>query len=499
MRRLSRRLLPTLLLPLLLLAAGCSLIPEHETPEIAPPQRWLADAAAPAVAPGTPVASAVTWPEPGWWSLYGSPTLLRLVAAAERGNSDLGAAAARVLQAEAQRRIAGADLLPGVDASGGASQGWSFIEGEDGSDSTGFNAELAASYQLDLFGRNRAALVSAEASALASRYDRDTVALTVVSNVATTYFQLLQFRGRLAVARRNLEIAEGVLRIVEARVASGAASPLELAQQRTAVANQRASIPPLETQASQTETALAILLGVTPGGAGALAGGLGGGLGGGPGAGLGAGLGGSLMAIEPPAVTPGLPSALLARRPDVQAAEARLLAAEADIGAARAAYFPNVELTGRGGLDITAVSAVFDPIRTSIGLVASLAQTVFDGGRIEGQVEFTEARRAELIQSYRGTVIQSFADVENALIALRKAGEQEALQLEALEQARLGYRLAEARYRAGAEDLLTVLDAQRSLYAAEDQLVQVRFARLQASVALFQALGGGWQGSAAAI
>ncbi len=127
-----------------------------------------------------------------------------------------------------------------------------------------------------------------------------------------------------------------------------------------------------------------------------------------------------------------------------------------------------------------------------------MAQTLFDGGRIEGQVDFAEARRAELVQSYRATVIQSFSDVENALIALRKASEQEALQLEAQEQARLGYQLAEARYRAGAEDLLTVLDAQRSLFSAEDQVVQVRFTRLQASVALFQALGGGWQGPAAA-
>ncbi|MGH6946727.1 MAG: efflux transporter outer membrane subunit [Kiloniellales bacterium] len=444
--------------------AGCSLVPDYERPEVAIPPDWKTQLA---------TATPVDWPSRDWWRGYGSPSLDKLIATAQSNNTDIGAAAARVLQADAQARIAGAPLVPGVELAASADRQWNWSTAAASSKASDFATSLATSYELDLFGRNRAALLAAEVSVLRSRFDRDTVAIAVTADVATSYFQLLQLRDRLTVARRNLTIAQDILRIVEARVDAGAASPLELAQQRTAVANQRAAIPPLETQLRQTETALAILLGETPGSL--------------------EGVGGALTAIDPPSIDPGLPSGLLIRRPDVQAAEAALIAANADIGAARAAFFPSLDLSLRGSLGAPLVGTVFDPVGTSVNVAAGLVQTIFDGGRIAGQVDLAEGRKLELIEGYRQAVISAFGDVEDALIALDRSGAEETLRIQALEQARLAYQLAETRYRAGAEDLLTVLDAQRSLYQAEDAVVQTRAGRLQASVALYRALGGGWE------
>lgn len=448
---------------------ACSLVPDYLRPPVGLPQSWLGGEEA-------AVATATTWPSKDWWRGYRSPALDILIETAERNNTDIAAAAARIAQNDAQIRIAGSTLLPAVDASFDASRSFSKV-GEDGgrrldiSDSVG--AGLRARYEIDLFGINRANVLSAEASALFSRFDRETVGLTVVSDVATNYFQVLEFRDRLGVAQRNLENALRVLDVVESRYRNGAASALELAQQRTVVANQRATIPALESQARQSENVLATLLGTT--------------------ATEVVGPSGSLLELLPPPVDPGQPSELLIRRPDIQAAEARLIGANAEIGAARAAYFPAVDLVATYSRDGANLPALFNPVSLSYSIGASLAQPIFRGGALDGGVDLARARREELIQAYRQTVINAFADVQNALVAARRSAEQESLQEEVVEQARLSFSLAEARYREGASDLLTVLDAQRTLNSAEDQLVQIRFARLEASVGLFRALGGGWR------
>lgn len=447
--------------------AACSLVPDFERPGVPAPEQWK-DAPA--------QAAPVRWPSADWWRGFGSPPLDALIAAAERNNHDLGAAAARVLQADARARIAGAPLLPALDGNAGASRSWARSSGSSSSRAvitTRLSANLSASYQLDLFGANRAALAEAEASALFSRFDRETVALTVLAGVASTYLQTVQFRDRLSVARRNLQNALDVLGIVQARVNAGAESALDLAQQQTVVAQQRAAIPPLQTQERQSENALAILIGAAP--AAFVVG------------------GDSIMDIRPPAVAPGLPSTLLARRPDIQAAEAQLLAANARIGVARAAFFPTVPLTAETGFASASLGTLFHPASALSAVGSSLVQPIFQAGRLEGGVELAEGRYAELVADYRKAVISAFADVEDALVAVQRTAEQEALQAQAVEQARLAYRLAQTRYRAGAVDLLTVLDAQRTLSSTEDQLVQVHLARLQAAIAMFKALGGGWQ------
>jgi outer membrane protein, multidrug efflux system len=293
-----------------------------------------------------------------------------------------------------------------------------------------------------------------------------------MANVGTTYFSVLEFRDRLAIARDNLANAENVLAIVEARFNNGAASALDLAQQRTVVANQRAALPPLEQQLRQTENALAILLGQTPDALTIAT--------------------GSLANVVLPDIAPGLPSELLNRRPDVANAEAQLIAANADINTARAQLFPSIQLTAQGGFASTALSSLFDGPGLFWSLVASVTQPIFEGGRLSGQVDLTEARYEELVQVYRGAVINAFRDTEDSLVAIRQLAEQQTLQEEAVRQAQTAFELADTRYRGGLDTLLNVLDAQRTLFQARDTLVQVRSARLQATVSLYRALGGGW-------
>jgi multidrug efflux system outer membrane protein len=449
------------LLPLL---SGCSLVPDFERPAAPTPQAFQAVDS-----------DAQVWPSQDWWLAYRSPELDRLIDTAKRNNFDLGVAAARILQAEAQTKISGASLLPSVDFGGGASR--SYAKEYDGGRSVNItdsvSADLRASYQLDLFGANRADLLSAKSNLLSSRFDQETVSLSVVSDVANAYFQVLSFRDRLDVARRNLDLAERVLGVVDSRVRNGAASQLDLAQQTTAIANQRASLAALDSQLEQAGNNLALLLGAAPGDM--------------------VGPSTSLLEIVPPTVAPGQPSELLVRRPDIQAAEARLRSANAQIGVARAAYFPSIDLVGRYSRDGANLASLFNPAALSYSVAASLVQPIFAGGAIDGGVELAEARKEELVQTYRKAIVSAFNDVQNSLVVVDRSEVQEQYQMDAADSARRAFELAESRYREGATDLLTLLDAQRSLNAAEDNLVQIRFARLQASVSLFRALGGGWR------
>jgi len=410
------------------------------------------------------------WPAADWWRGFGSSELDSLVATARQNNLDLVAAAARLRQAEGQARIAGVALLPTLDASVGT--GRAGIGASNRSESTSYTASLSASYELDFWGANRADILSAQAALRSSRYDRETVALTVTSGVANTYLQVLSLRERLATARQNLEIAERVLGVVQARVRSGAATRLDLAQQTGTVAGQRAAIPPLEQQERDALTALAILLGRLPQGFNVE--------------------GASLDAIRIPAVAPGLPSDLLMRRPDLRRAEAQLDAADANVAAARAALFPSVRLTAGSGTQSSVLSTLFDE-NPGFSLGVSLARTLFDSGRLGAQKAVAEARRVEIIEGYRTTVVTAFGDVDKALGSVDSIARQQEQQAVQLEQARIALEIAEIRYRAGAADLLTLLDAQRTLYSAQDQNRQLKLSRLQAAVTLFRVLGGGWQ------
>lgn len=424
-------------------------------------------------------ANAPAWPARDWWTRYGDPQLSTLMDQAQAGNLDIAQAAARLRQADARARQAGAALLPQVGAGAnidtfyGRANGASLRE-------TDYNAGLNASYELDFWGKNRDLLDSARAAVRASDADRATVALTVTSGVANTYFQLLSLRERLAVARDNLKSAQDILNLVQRRVTAGYSPNADLIQQRAALAAEQATVPALEQQELEARNALAILLGRPP---------------------EGFTVGGdNLGALNPPPVAPGLASALLARRPDIVAAEANLMGAHADLAAARTAFFPSMTLTANGGLAYPALAAAIDTLPglgLAAGAGASLAQIVFDGGRTEGKVEESRAREEELLAAYRAAVIASFTDVENALGSFAHLGAQEAALREQVTQAEKVLSAARRKYLAGAADFLAVTDAQRALYTARDQLSDIRRARLVASVALFKALGGGYVSEAA--
>jgi multidrug efflux system outer membrane protein len=434
----------------------------------------------------TPETAAAAWPSQDWWRGFHSPDLNALIEDARAHNFDIAAAIARVRQADAQVRIAGAPLLP--DISGNASASWQHEGLGTGSSSRlgssasgGSNSSLdfhtyaiglSASYELDFWGRNRAARQSAVASAMFSRFDQQTVALTVVTNVANTWFTALSLADRLAVARGNLADAEQTLAVIRGRFDAGTANQLDLAQQQALVAGERALIPSFASQLEQEIIALGILVGqpperitVKPG---------------------------TLTELELPLVAPDLPSELLARRPDVASAEAQLVAQNFSITVARAAFFPSIQLTASAGYQASALNHLVTPGGALASLAEGLTLPIFDGGTLRGQLDVAKGRYDELLADYRKAVVQAFTDVDTALTAWRYATEQEALQRVAVDTARTAATIARAQMAAGTVDITTVLTAETTLFSDEDTLVQVRLVRAQALLNLYKALGGGW-------
>ncbi len=406
-------------------------------------------------------------PQQDWWRGFRSGELTKLVERAQLANLDIAAAVARIEQADAQTRISGAPLLPAIGFDGDAQRSRS-----GGNESNRFSAVLNASYEIDLWGKNRAALRSAEFASIASRFDREVIVLSTVSSVINTYFQVLAAQDRLRIARENVRAATRNLEVFQQRLTVGTSTGLDLAQQQSLVAQVRASIPPLEQQVRQNIVTLAVLLGEPP-----------------------ARLtvrGGSLLSITAQRVTPGLPSDLILQRPDIRDAEAQLLAANANVESARAALLPSIALTGQGGFVSAALNTLIVPQSAIYTLAAGVTQPLFDGFRLMSTLDLQKGRRTELLNLYRKAIISGFGDVERALIAVQLLAEQERLQAEAVATARRAYDLTQTQLREGAIDITTVLNTQRTLFGEQDALVVVRLTRLQAIVSLFQALGGGW-------
>ena len=448
----------TALAAALIMLGGCAV---HEPPTVVNmplPEAWRE----------VPLTTEAQVPQ-DWWRGFGSPRLEALVQEALAGSSDLRTAAQRVRQADIALQTAGAAQLPGVSVSAGSSANRS--EGTSTRKST--SVSLSVGYEVDLWGRLAAGEQGARAALEASRYDLETARITLTASVATTYFQWLALRERVAIARQSLETAERVLRVVQARARNGVATPLEVSQQTTTVLQQRTALAPLEEQVRQTASALALLLGREP---------------------VGFDVGGDegLMALDAPAVAPGLPSALLARRPDLRAAEARLAAADADVAAARAALLPSIALSAGGGVGSAALLSLAGATG-SASLAASLAQSLFDGGRKELQVESVRSQREVLVEAYASAVRRALKEVQDGLGNAATSERQEGTQHEVVVQAQRSLQLAELRYREGVDTLLTVLDAQRTLFSAQDALAQTRQARLTAAVDLYRVLGGGWR------
>lgn len=457
----------TLLAASLLLAACASPVPAPDS-GIQPPPAWQSL--------HTPNARA---DNQQWWTQFGSTQLNRLIEQARLDSHDLAAAMARVRQAQASAVIAGAPLLPEITAGLNGNrqellrgQGYSQLDVDRNNRTIDYyDAHLSATYELDFWGGKRAARDSALNTLQASRFDQATVELTLLSGVANSYTQALFLREQQRIAELNLANAHNVLQLVQTRYDAGSATALELSQQKSLVAAQQRRLPQVQQQAREALITLATLLGQP--------------------------VQSIRIEDEPfdrlnwPSVDAGVPSELLRRRPDIAAAEARLAAAQADITVARAAMLPSVTL----GLGLATGADIADQLlRNNVyNLSAGLAAPIFNNGRLKAERDRATARQEELLELYRAAIVNGFADVEKALNGIDGLDQQRQWQTEELHQAQTAFDIAQSRYRAGAEDLLTVLETQRTLYAAQDMNVQLRLARVQASVALYKALGGGWR------
>ncbi|HEY3121168.1 MAG TPA: efflux transporter outer membrane subunit [Vicinamibacteria bacterium] len=412
-----------------------------------------------------------------WWSLFDDPALDRLVAEALSANQDLALAAARVEEARALAGLADADRWPQLSLSAEVSR--SKLSAETSHlppgiplENSRFRVAPTVSYEVDFWGRLRQLSAAARAELLASEEGRRNVRLAVAADVAAAYFDLVAFDRQLAIARETLRSRQESARLQRVRFEAGTISGLALAQARAELASAESTVPVLERQGRQTENRLAVLLGRTGGTTERAFG---------------------LDALASPPVPVGLPSELLVRRPDLLAAEQRLIAANARIGAARAAYFPAIALTGAAGSESAQLASLLTSGTGIWQAAVSLVQPIFNAGRTRRQVQATRARERQELAVYTRAVQSAFAEVEDALVARRtSAAEREALgrQVAELGSAR---RLALLRYQGGDASYLEVLDAERSLFRAELDLTAARRDELTASVNLFSALGGGWE------
>jgi NodT family efflux transporter outer membrane factor (OMF) lipoprotein len=452
--------------------SGCFIDTEKPEIQLDVPDRYR-------LAQGSAEANRTVPPALDWWRGFRSPELTALIEQAQTSNFDIAVAVANVMQADAAVRTAQAALLPAINmtatgirslpSTGGVPQ---IGASNTAARSTYTNSLTQASYVLDFWGVNRANLLQADENSVAMRYQKEVVGLTTISNVANAYFQVLAAQDRIRIARDNVAAASRILGLIRERLEVGTASTLETSQQEALLATQRASIPPLEILLQQNADALALLLGRAPEHYSVK--------------------GGSMNKIALPRVTPGLPSELLNRRPDIRAAEAALKSQNHNVEGARAAFFPSIALTNSAGFSSLALAALYTTPAFGYSAAANVTQPLFDGGTRLGALELAQGMQVAALQTYRKSVASAFSDVDNALVSLRQQTTRERLQIVAVKSSREAFNISESRLREGTLDLVTLLNTQETLFANEDTLAQVRLARLLGIVSLFQALGGGW-------
>ena len=466
----------------LALASCATRVPQVLTPQIVP-KTFI-----PQAAESTPV-----WPRADWWHDFGSLELSQLIEEAQAANRDLAAAAARIMQSQAQTLIARSALFPqlslqaqaerfntGATASAGTTGSTATTTstsssdiGTSPSDSTGnaFGLGVGATYELDVWGLARANLRAAQEGLKSTRFARQALALNITANVADGYFGVLAFREQIAIANEDITAINGILGLIKLRVSTGTSSHLDLAQEQAQVESEEAQLPVLEEGELEARVALAVLVGRPPEVFEVKA--------------------QNAEGIRLPAVAPGIPSALLLRRPDVAEAEANLASAHANLDAARLAFLPRFSLTGTAGFTSTTLSVLLRGPSFVWDAGANLVQTIFDGTLI-GQKNLADAMQKQLVANYESAVLNAYADVESALGQVRNNAEAEIHLRREVDAAREAFGIAQLQYKEGATDLLAVLQAQQTLFAARDQLLQMQLARMQAVVHLFEALGGGW-------
>jgi multidrug efflux system outer membrane protein len=454
---------------MLTLAAGCMTVgPNYSRPKTEVPDAFRGAAA-------VPVPSPASIADQAWSSLYVDEPLRELITTALQQNYDLRIAASRILQAQAQAGITRSNQFPTVDAQAIAQGQRTSVGTSNGDARTAGVLQLGgtASWEPDFWGRYRRANESARAEILASEWGRRAVASTLVAEVAAGYFALRAADLDLDVATRSLETRRESLRLTQVRETGGATTLVDVRQAEQLVFGATGRITDLQRQIEQQENFLSVLVGRLPGSIAR----------------------GRPLTEQPhaPELPAGLPAELLERRPDIQQAEQSLVAANAEIGVARANFFPRIALTGSGGVASTALAALFSGPAAAWTAAASITQPIFNAGRNQAQVALAEARRDEATMAYQKTIQQAFREVADALVAYRRTRELRGTQEQLVESARDARRLADIRYQGGAASYLEVLDSDTRLFDAENELVQARLGELQAFVEIYRALGGGWR------
>jgi multidrug efflux system outer membrane protein len=448
------------------LTSGCLVGPNYARPKLETPATFRG------VTPSdTPAVESIA--DRRWSEIFQDDALNALIVRALAQGYDVQAAAARVLEAQARLGVTRADQYPSVSADAAVlGQRTARALGFTSRNVGAFALQGSAEWQLDFWGRYRRATEAARAQLLATEWGRRAVVTTVISEVAAGYFRLRMLDLSLDVSHRTLESREESLRLTQVREQGGVTSLVDVRQAEQLVFEARGEIATLEREIEQQENFLSVLAGDNPGGIAR---------------------GRTLVEQpQPPSVPAGLPSALLERRPDILAAEQQLVAANAQIGVARSAYFPSIGLTGSGGFESTALTALFAGGNAIWSAAASLTQPIFTAGRTRSQVAVTEAQREQAVLEYQQTVRQAFRDVSDALVGYRKLREfreQQALLHASADDAR---RLADVRYRGGAASYLEVLDADTRRFNAELGLADAQFQELSGLVSIYRALGGGW-------
>ena len=455
------------------LAASCTLGPDYKRPAVVTPDGFRG-------APADPVAQrAESLSDLRWSELFHDETLTSLVSTALQQNFELRIAAERVLQARALFGITRADQFPAVDASADlaavrASQRGANRAIPPGADTSVSYTQVGFSlgWEIDVWGRLRRLTEAARAQYLATEEARRGVVVTLVADVTETYLTLRALDLELAIAQRTREIATNSLRLTEARRTGGVATGLDVHQAEQLLFTATGQIASLERDIAQAENALSLLLGRMPGDVPR---------------------GRALEALQgPPAIPPGLPSTLLERRPDIRQAEQELIAANAQIGAARAEYFPRISLTGFFGAQSRALTDLLASPAMLATASLGAAAPIFNAGRTRANVRLTEAIQREALVIYQRAIHAAFRDVSDALTAAAKAREQRAEQEKLVQALRESTRLAEERYRGGLDSYLPVLDAQRGWFQGELDLARLRREELSGIIQLYRALGGGW-------
>ena len=451
------------------LLSGCTVGPNYKRPTVAVPTAYRG-----ALPDSTPQTETASLGDQKWWDIFQDEQLRTLIRVALQQNYDVRIAASRILEAKAQLGITRADQFPTVSGGAGIADVRTaqskFLPASE--TSTGL-VNLSAAWELDFWGKFRRATEAARANLLASEWARQEVVSTLVANVASAYFQLRALDLELEISKRTLDSRQESLRLTQVLANGGATSLLDVRQAEQLVFTAGAEIPALEQQIEQQENFLSILLGQNPGDV----------------------TRGQTLTEQrqPPQVPPGLLSSLLERRPDIRQAEQQLVAANAEIGVARAAYFPQISLSGSGGFESSALTNLFSGPAGAWSFGAALAQPIFTGGRLRSQVRLAEAQQQTAALLYQQSIQGAFRSVSDALVAYRKTREFRTQQNLLFQSAEDAARLSHMRYTGGATGYLEVLTNETNAFSAELGLAQARLSELLALVQLYEALGGGWQ------